>query len=641
MIDARISKILINVLENGDINLPDTKKLLNLIINEIYIKNQYNLLSISTQKIAKKIIGSIKNQMNLVQENFRILHLLFGLSILLKSLDIETIKNQYYYLLSKFSNLVEFMEQYELISESITFKDFAIGMPKYLFNDEFYLKKNLKEQEIYIYIYYYFSTRYYKELSQDHKIYMYPELYKVFLKAIELKQSDLVFYLYTPLLFSYNGISTTQDEFGIFNNEVESKLSNYIKDFMIPFYNLKPNNKVKKKRKIKVAFIQERIINYSINEVFTSLLKFLEENKNDKYEFVILDLNYAELGSDIKVVQKVKEFGFKYVDLHKKFVGENADGKQSPFYSIVSKVIDIRKYIIDENFDIIIGGNGRPEYNFLFTTRTAPKQFFWSHGNFEYDLKGIDKKISHFNPEKDKFNFKIFNIPTKASKISKYIKDNNIKKAREIKKQFINKIILGTIGRLIKINNIAFLTIIAKVLKENNNVIYLACGSGDKKEIENKIKILNIDPKQFIFIGHISNSLYSNVIDIFLDTFPLSQGISRGEFMQYSNNGLATKSYINSLYKFNKHKSLDNHIFNSNLLKSKLKRENIDLNDFKETLYRVFILDENDYENKINFFIKNQDFYKKFNIYNKLFNKIQYKINSLELMKTIGDIFES
>jgi hypothetical protein len=49
--------------------------------------------------------------------------------------------------------------------------------------------------------------------------------------------------------------------------------------------------------------------------------------------------------------------------------------------------------------------------NFLFTCRVAPKQIYWSHGDFQYDIEGIDKKVSHFyrdNPYKyEKFDVQI------------------------------------------------------------------------------------------------------------------------------------------------------------------------------------------------------------------------------------------
>ena len=522
MIDADINKILVNVLTDGDISLSNTEKLLDMVIDEIYIKNQYDLVSISTQELAKKIIDIIRSQPNIVRENFRILHLLFSLSILLRVAPVDTIRDQYCYLLAKFLNLDEFSKQYRLVARSTSFKNFAIRTAKYFFDDEFYHKMELKDQERSICMYFYASTAY-SGSSKDHMENMYPELYKVFLKAIELKQCDLVFYLYTPLLYSYNSLATTQKEFKYFNDKVESKLSEYIKTVMIPFYNLKPNNKINKKdnNKIKIAFIQERIFKYSINEVFKSLLKELKNNSSSQYEFKILDINFAELPSSSKEVEKIKEFGFKYVDLHKNFVGEKI-----PFYSTVSKAIAMREYIIDEAFDIVIGGNGRPEFNFLFTTRTAPTQIFWSHGNAAYDVDGIDKRISHF-PQTSKFRFDIFNIPIDKKKYNPTVDMSVVKQIRE---SYPNDVtILGAIGRLIKLDSQEYLETVAKIMTQNPKTIFLACGAGDTAEIIKKIDKLGIKDK-FYFTGQINSHLYGHVIDLFLSPFPSGGGEALDEY---------------------------------------------------------------------------------------------------------------
>lgn len=522
MIGTDINKILLNVLADGDINLSNTEKLLDIVIDEIYIKNQYDLVSITTQELAKKIIDIIRSQPNIVRENFRILHLLFGLSILLRVAPVVTIKDQYHYLLAKFLNLDEFSKQYRLVARSTSFKNFATGTANYFFDDEFYHKMELKEQERSIYMYFYASTAY-SGSSKEHMENMYPELYKVFLKAIDLKQSDLVFYLYTPLLYSYNSLATTQKEFKFFNDKVESKLSEYIKTVMIPFHNIKPNDKVhnkKKNSKIKVAFIQERIFNYSINKVFKSLLKVLKENNSDKYEFVILDINFAELGSEPEEVKKIKEFGFRYVDLHKKFVGQ-----QIPFYSTVSKAIAIRKYIMDEGFDIIIGGNGRPEFNFLYTTRSASKHIFWSHGNFEYDMDEIDLKVSH-SYEDD--NFTQINIPKNRDELyNPYVNSEKINKERL--KYPKDTFILGSIGRLIKLDSDEYLETVAKIMKQNPNTIYLACGKGDRENIKKKLKHLGVEDRWY-FTGQINSHLYGHVIDLYLSPFPNGGGEALEEY---------------------------------------------------------------------------------------------------------------
>lgn len=69
----------------------------------------------------------------------------------------------------------------------------------------------------------------------------------------------------------------------------------------------------------------------------------------------------------------------------------------------------IRDKIIRDEIDILIDFTGsNPLAEFLFVTRSAKKQIYWSHGNTEYDIKSIDLKVSHFQPTSE---YKIISVP--------------------------------------------------------------------------------------------------------------------------------------------------------------------------------------------------------------------------------------
>jgi hypothetical protein len=285
-------------------------------------------------------------------------------------------------------------------------------------------------------------------------------------------------------------------------------------------------NKVKK-----VALLLERVIDYSIFKVVYSLLRMLKKSNNLKYEFIILDLNYQLYGgSREKAVEKIKSLGFEYIDCHKYTI--NAIG---PFFSYIEKCLNLRELIIKKNIDILIGFNMQPEYNFLFTTRTAPKQIYWSHGNSEYDIKGIDKKVSHFNQKSNNNKFDFFSVIGDYS-VSKQEKFSYVEQSEIVRNVFPKDfVILGSIGRLIKIDNKEYLDTVLKILKENPKTVYIACGDGDTSNIEQFIKNNSIE-ERFLLAGFVNIQVYGRVIDIYLNTFPEPGGESVNEFVSLDEN---------------------------------------------------------------------------------------------------------
>lgn len=421
---------------------------------------------------------------------------------------------------------------------------------------------------------------------------MYKYLYRIFLEAIEKNDEEVVFYLYFPLQFSWNGVSTRQEEFEVFNNEVERALEKYIKDKLIPKYKLKPIKKdIEKKKVKKIAFIHDRLINYSIFNVFYGLLQALKENKSENCEFIILDLNFPQLGgSDIKIQKKIKELGFTFIECHERFFNN-----KNVLFTPVQKCLALRKIIIDMEIDVLIGMHSQAEYNFLFTTRTAPLQIYWSHGNLRYNIDNIDKKLSHLYI--DETSQKI-DIPVDIKRYNPHKDNKQIESIRKLYPK--DSLILGTIGRLTKLNSDIYLETISKIMKKYPKSVFIACGSGDSEELKLKLEKLSILDR-FYFPGHIDANIYGHIIDIWLDSFPYSNGESKAEFYyktdkyailsMLSQNKEEHSKYINQWYESNK-ESID-----SILKKRDLTKKDFDFYNNDVSL-RLQAFDEIDYYNK-------------------------------------------
>ncbi len=402
------------------------------------------------------------------------------------------------------------------------FKDFIY----YIFNDKFLLiDENIQIESIYKIWYSSMILFHDKEASK----FAYDNLKPLFEKALLFEKTEVAFWLYyTPLHYFHSGIGSNIDELNEkFKNEIEKPLENYILKKIVPKYDIELNKKtITKNGKIKVAFVMQRIIRHSTMNVFYSLIKNLMTLTNDKYEFIIYDMSFAEAGgSQRNFVEEFIDLGVKYRNLHYEIFGNN-----EPTYSLLRKCIKTRETLIKDEIDILIGLHTRVEYIFLYATRTAPKQIYWYHNsNAHYDIKGIDKRVTHGGiPFNSKYEFKRFDV------VIDYKQKENIeihKEVEKIRSRFSkDTFILGSIGRLVKIDNDGYLETVFKIMKKNPHTIYLACGDGDKSNIEKKVKDNNLQ-NRFFFEGHIEPLMYGKVIELYLNTFPISSGESLNEYV--------------------------------------------------------------------------------------------------------------
>lgn len=59
---------------------------------------------------------------------------------------------------------------------------------------------------------------------------------------------------------------------------------------------------------------------------------------------------------------------------------------------------------------MISPNNGYDISDFLIAVRSAPKQVFWCHGSLEYEIEGLDKKITHLIFDKNNSGLDFFTM---------------------------------------------------------------------------------------------------------------------------------------------------------------------------------------------------------------------------------------
>jgi len=477
---------------------------------------------------------------------------------------------------------------------------------------------------------------------------VFDDLVDLLNKTIEknLIEEQMYIHFFTYHIYT-NNIHTT-DEYKIFSEKVEKPAGQFYKKFGEEHNIIKAKETISKDKK-RIGFLVDRMVLNSPFLVLYSLIKALAESDEFKkdYEIYIYSMNYVDKQDDFKeLIDAILKLGVNFFSPYENF---STDGF---YYSHLKKATILREKIIEDKIDYLIGGGGYDIPIFLFATRTAPKQLFWSHGSCVNDFEGIDERISHFEQECKQGSWKIFNVPIAEEFLIG--SENDKEQGEAIKKQFLQEfgeetVIFGTIGRLIKVDSEEYLKTVAEIMKENPNTIYLACGDGNIESIKQKISKYGIDEKRFIFTGHINPHVYGWVIDIWLNTFPLVGGQAVDEFRAKENgiiihfpadlNGkiLSEKEAIENLYIVDKKKKelllelfeidedeLMNNIESLNVFRIKIFSKLIG----KDASYMLDILEDIQSENifyrnflkQISYFCKDKDFFnanKKFNIKRK------------------------
>lgn len=294
--------------------------------------------------------------------------------------------------------------------------------------------------------------------------------------------------------------------------------------------------------KIRIGILRDRLVANSPYKVEFSLLSNLMSNKafTERYEIRIYTMKLLEKSvDDEKIVQSYENLGIPVIDVVSSF---NAQG----FYnSHLQKALAIKEALNTDNISILISpNNGYGISDFILASRSAKTQIYYSHGNFVYDVPCVDSKMTHICQNKRHIiheGYEFYGVPVKM--LERFYNPPLNPQAKEQIAQIRNEfpqdsVILGSIGRLTKLNSKEYWQCVIEIMQRYPQSIYLACGGGNESLISECIASCFTQEEQakaFLqrvhFTGYIDSGIYGHIIDVWLDSFPLEQGESRIEYV--------------------------------------------------------------------------------------------------------------
>ncbi|PAF52441.1 hypothetical protein [Helicobacter sp. 13S00477-4] len=408
---------------------------------------------------------------------------------------------------------------------------------------------------------------------------LWKEIFYELLDSSDTKKIDEALYVQFFIYHICGNNFTSQEEWKKFNQDITQKASKTYSEFGKKF-RLTPSSKHQKPKKI-IAFLRDRLVENSPYKVEYSFLKTLIQQKKfmQNYEIKIYLMNFLEKSDNDPLIKKsYEELGIEVIDVVSIF---NQEGYYNSHFS---KALSIRESIIKNQIDIIISpNNGYGISDFILASKSAQKQIFWSHGNFVYDLPQIDTKITHICPQSgiikhEGYDFFGFTVPMEEKFYNPPIPEDIIQKEKSKYPQ--NKIILGLIGRLTKIDSLPYLESIINIMIKKPNSIFLACGTGNIHEIKQKIASININIlERFFFPGYINPSIYGHIIDFWPDSFPMEQGESKVEFNAKGGLILNFSKESKESYEIRAKKWIEE---NTHTIKQECEKMNVSFEEFKK-----------------------------------------------------------
>lgn len=360
---------------------------------------------------------------------------------------------------------------------------------------------------------------------------------------------DLALYLQFFIYHICGNSFSKQEQWQEFNTEISQYAVPIYAEFAAKFLPHLPKPSLSTNKRKIIGILRDRIVENSPFKVEYSLIKNLLASPEftQHYEIKIYCMSLIEKSeNNPETIAKFAALGVETIDIGLSF------NKAGFYNSHLQKALALREIVLGDEVAMLISpNNGYGISDFLLASRCARVQVFWTHGNFVYDISGIDARLTHIcNNQKHIIHngFSFCGIPVQMDR-SFYNPNVPQELVANTRACYVDSsakqpvYLFGVIGRLVKIDSLAYLRSICAILEQNLHWRFLACGLGNEGEVKQKISQINpqLLPR-FFFSGYVDSAVYGHILDFWADSFPMEQGESRIEYVA-KGRGLALRYY--------------------------------------------------------------------------------------------------
>lgn len=189
----------------------------------------------------------------------------------------------------------------------------------------------------------------------------------------------------------------------------------------------------------------------------------------------------------------------------------------------------IREFLEHNNIDTIVAMSSVTNLAFAYSFGLAPNQIWWSLKYKGFKHPNISGYLTQSHPDETFiYDGQLWHGGVHASK--SWYDQSKRQDARELRKSYKCKTLYGCLAREEKMKHHDFIESVVSILKKAPDAAFLWTGRNEENSIKERFINAGVY-EQCFFVGWIDTRLYAQVIDVFLDTYPLGCGFTLLETM--------------------------------------------------------------------------------------------------------------
>lgn len=206
--------------------------------------------------------------------------------------------------------------------------------------------------------------------------------------------------------------------------------------------------------------------------------------------------------------------------------------RENPEGSTVSRLLALRQRLIDDQVAALVWLCAPFMLSLAFGLRMGPRQI-WLSVKFHPDIaQDADGRIAYTTEDVPTVSH--FGREWRAVRGSfpSSVDLGQVETAQEIRRTVFGRfdVILGVIGREAKLRDPAYLSAISLLLRRNPTACFFYTGSSNPAAIVKAFTDAGVVDRT-MFVGWVDPLLYAHVADIYVDSWPLSSGLTAAQAM--------------------------------------------------------------------------------------------------------------